>query len=371
MIDELLQQPGWADNWVGYWQDVLAENPNIVNPTLNNTGPFRWWIYEALLDNKPLDRFATELILMEGSTRYGGTAGFAVASENDAPLAAKAQNIGLAFLAFDMRCARCHDAPSHDFSQEDLFNLAAMLHRGEQTLPKTSTIPGDDKAHASLMVKVSLKPGQKIAPNGRSRTNCRGDLPQDLLKTANDPREELAAANHVAAESAVCQGDGQSAFGSGILAAASSSRSMIGKRPSRRIPNCSIGWPASWSTHDYDAKHIARLIFNSQAYQRAPTSDTRKARLFAAPLRRRMTAEQVLDSLLAAAGKEAHTEEMNVDVDSSRLETSSINLGLPTRAWQFTTMGNERDRPSLSLPAARRPSRCSKLLAGGLRGKTR
>ena len=164
MIDELLKQPGWADNWVGYWQDALAENPNIVNPTLNNTGPFRWWIYEALLDNKPLDRFATELILMEGSTRYGGTAGFAVASENDAPLAAKAQNIGLAFLAFDMRCARCHDAPSHDFSQEDLFNLAAMLHRGEQTLPKTSTIPGDDKAHASLMVKVTLKPGQKIAP---------------------------------------------------------------------------------------------------------------------------------------------------------------------------------------------------------------
>jgi hypothetical protein len=65
-----------------------------------------------------------------------------------------------------------------------------------------------------------------------------------------------------------------------------------------------------------------------------------------------MTAEQVLDSLLVAAGKEAHTEEMNVDIDSSRLETSSINLGLPTRAWRFTTMGNERDRPSLSLPAA-------------------
>ena len=76
LIDELLANRGWADNWVGYWQDVLAENPNIVNPTLNNTGPFRWWIYESLLDNKPLDRFATELILMEGSTRYGGTAGF-------------------------------------------------------------------------------------------------------------------------------------------------------------------------------------------------------------------------------------------------------------------------------------------------------
>jgi hypothetical protein len=65
-----------------------------------------------------------------------------------------------------------------------------------------------------------------------------------------------------------------------------------------------------------------------------------------------MTAEQLLDSLLAAAGKEAHVEEMNVDVDGSRLENSSINLGRPARGWQFTTMGNERDRPSLSLPFA-------------------
>ena len=24
---------------MGYWLDVLAENPNLINPTLNNTGP--------------------------------------------------------------------------------------------------------------------------------------------------------------------------------------------------------------------------------------------------------------------------------------------------------------------------------------------
>ena len=47
-----------------------------------------------------------------------------------------------------------------------------------------------------------------------------------------------------------------------------------------------------------------------------------------------------------------HVEEMSVDVDGSRLDSSSISLGLPRRAWQFTSMSNERDRPSLSLPAA-------------------
>jgi hypothetical protein len=40
-IDKFLADPGWADQNVSYWQDVLAENPGIVKPTLNNTGPFR------------------------------------------------------------------------------------------------------------------------------------------------------------------------------------------------------------------------------------------------------------------------------------------------------------------------------------------
>src|SRR4030095_1289291 len=48
-IDRLLADSRWADRWTPYWQDVLAENPNMLKGTLNNTGPFRWWIYEALL----------------------------------------------------------------------------------------------------------------------------------------------------------------------------------------------------------------------------------------------------------------------------------------------------------------------------------
>ena len=351
LIDRLLAHPGWADNWVGYWQDLLAENPNILKPTLNNTGPFRWWIYESLLDNKPLDRFATELILMEGSSRYGGPAGFAIASENDAPLAAKAQNLGLAFLAFDMRCARCHDAPAHQFTQENLFNLAAMLHRGEQTLPKTSTIPGDDASHASLLVSVSLKPGQKIAPKWPFADDLGGTPPKDLLLDPADEREELALRitspqNPRFARVAVNR-LWQRYFGRGIVEPIDDWETAEASHPEL------LDWLSrELISHDYDLKHVVRLITNSRAYQRAATSDQDKVKLFAAPLRRRMSAEQVFDSLLATAGKEAHVEELTFDVDGSMQETAALHLGLPRRAWQFTSLSNERDRPSLSLPYA-------------------
>ncbi len=67
---------------------------------------------------------------------------------------------------------------------------------------------------------------------------------------------------------------------------------------------------------------------------------------------RRLTAEQLIDSLFVAAGKRLNVEEMNIDTDGNRSLTSSITLGHARRAWQFTSMSNERDRPSLSLPAA-------------------
>lgn len=349
LIDSLLEQPGWADNWVGYWQDVLAENPNIINPTLNNTGPFRGWIYESLLDNKPLDRFATELALMEGSLRYGGPAGFAMASENDAPMAAKAHILGRAFLAMEMQCARCHDAPFHPFKQEDLFNMAAMLSRGPLKLPKTSTVPVDPAGKKSLIITISLKPGQEIVPRWPIEDYFQGELPRELMENPSDAREEFAlrmtSPQNTRFARVMVNRLWQKYFGRGLFEPVDD---WTGSAPDH--DDLLDFLARELISHNYDQKHIARLIFQSHTYQREPTSDIASAKLCAAPLRRRMTAEQILDSLYTAAGKGFHTEDLNIDVEGSRLETSSINLGAARRAWQFTSLSNERDRPSLSLP---------------------
>jgi hypothetical protein len=101
----------------------------------------------------------------------------------------------------------------------------------------------------------------------------------------------------------------------------------------------------------YDLRQIERLILNSQAYQRAVDPNLKEPdALYAAPARRRLGAEQIVDSLFAAVGKDLGVGEISLDVDGGRDVKNSISLGVPKRAWEFASTSNERDRPSLALP---------------------
>lgn len=351
-IERLLKHAGWADNWVGYWQDVLAENPNIINPTLNNTGPFRWWIYESFLDNKPIDRFATELMMMEGSRRHGGPAGFAVASQNDAPMAEKAHIIGQAFLGLEMKCARCHDAPYHDFLQEDLFATAAMLKRGPQVVPETSSA-GDPGEVDSLFIEVTLAAGSKVKPKWAFDELLAEDaLPTKWLRDKNDTRERLAllvtAPQNERFAQVIVNRLWARYLGRGLVDPVDDWQDAV---PSH--PELLKYLARELVLSGYDLKHVARLIFQSDAYQRRPyTEKPGPIFHYAGPLRRRLGAEQLVDSLFVGCGKPFDAGQMNIDIDGSRGENASLNLGYPRRAWMFASLSNERGRISLSLPFA-------------------
>ncbi len=351
-IDRLLADSRWADHWTSYWQDVLAENPGIVKPELNNTGPFRCWIHESLTDNKPFDRFVTELVMMEGSATYGGPAGFAIATQNDAPMAEKSHVLAKAFLAIDLKCARCHDAPYHPFKQRDTFSLAALLDRKPQSLPKTSTVPVS-KEDRKPLISISLKPGDKIEPAWPFAGLLAAELPEGMLRDSDDPRELFAAR------------------------ITSPTNDRFAQVIVNRVWTRYIGWglagsPDDWHgqeirnaklldyfardfvAHGYDLKHLARAILQSRLYQSQVVAvvDDQRPGAPLGPARRRMTAEQVVDSLFAAVSKSVGAEELTFDPAGRSPADNFRNLGMPERGWQFASLSNERDRPALSLPAA-------------------
>jgi hypothetical protein len=351
-IERLLADPRWADHWMGYWLDVLAENPNLINPTLNNTGPFRWWIYESLVDNKPLDLFVTELLSLEGSERFGGPAGFGVATGNDVPMAAKGIIVGSAFLGVEMKCARCHDAPTHAATQEELFSLAAMLAAEPLKVPATSSVAMEHLTVGGRtpLIEVTLAPGEVVEPAWPFADLCDEETARRIARNPDRPRDLLAALITAPQNERFAQ----------VMA------NRIWQRYMGRGLVAEVGdWEKAPPTHPallrwlgrelvrsgYDTKALARLILNSHAYQRA--SDPTLAEpdpLFVSPAPRLLAAEQLVDSLFAATGKPFEVEPVNLDLDSVRTIDNALDLGRARRAWMLGSTSNERDRPSLMLP---------------------
>lgn len=361
LIDRLLDDQRLADHWVSYWQDVLAENPNILKPSINNTGPFRFFLRDAIADHWPIDRMVSELVMLRGSEREGGAAGFGMAADNDAPLATRGLVLASAFLGIDLQCARCHDSPYHETTQQDLFALSAMMARKPVTVPKTSTVsPGffdSDKGRQSL-IKVTLQPGVPVEPKWPFASATRAqdnESIESLMRTPSDSRERLAtlitAPSNERFAAVIVNRIWKRLIGAGLVEPAGDWEAKKASHPEL------LTWLArQFVASGYDDRHLIRLILNSDLYQRQATGQNLTAiaadRFFAAPDRRRLTAEQIVDSLFHASGHPLKVDEITFDADGMHAPTTMISLGVPKRAWEFATLSNERDRPSLALPRA-------------------
>lgn len=348
-VDRLLEDPRNADHWVSYWQDALAENPRLIKPVLNNSGPFRYWLHEALLDNKPMDRFVADLVTFQGSIHGGGAGGFSRAAENDVPMAAKAHVIGTAFLGVEMKCARCHDSPYHSTKQEDLFSLAAMLAGKPITLPTSSTVPPEffqREGKSDSVVKVTLQPGTAVAPEWPFPDLIKRDLSGEKLDLA----WEIVRPENERFAQVIVNRVWKRYFGEGFVEPVND---WEGNQPSH--PDLLAFLGREFVASGYDMRQLSRLILNTEAFRREARfarTATPDERFFEAPLRQKFSAEQLVDSLLAASGVPNYSEELTFDIQGVYPPQNFLNLGFPDRAWEMISTSSDRDRPSLTLPKA-------------------
>jgi hypothetical protein len=400
LIDRLLDDDRWADHWMPLWQDLLAENPNILNPTLNNTGPFRRWLHDALLDDLPLDRMVTQLILQQGSVIAGGPAGFGMASQNDVPYATKGTIITAAFLGIDTKCARCHDSPAGFTKQQQLFEIGAMLAGKPLKVPQTSSVdPAKLRAGGRTpLIEVTLSPGTTVSPewpfamlSGTTSQPAAAHKPRDEHQhpadaaTTSLPPSNADVADQSAApppEASKQKADDKPAEPPVNMATRERLAELLTAPENERFAQVAANriwarfmgrgiveplddWEKGRPTHPdllrflgrdfvrsgYRVKQLARMILNSAAYQRAVDSAlTAPDPLYTAAEPRRLSAEQVVDSLIAATGKRVVLERVCLDLNGRREVANSIDLGMPGRAWMLASLSNERDRPSLALP---------------------
>lgn len=362
LIDRLLADDDrHADHQMAEWLDLLAENPTLINASLNSTGPFRWFLHDALRDGKSIDRLVTELLMMRGDAAYGGSAGFAQAAENDAPFAAKGHITASAFLGIEMQCARCHDSPYHSTTQRDLYALSAMLSRKTVTVPETSRVPAGffEKKGRESLIRVTLKPDEPVTPDwpfAAATGVSDGSAIDQLVEDPQDSRERFAALvtspDNRRFSRVIVNRVWKRLLGAGFVEPAHDWEGRDASHPEL------LDWLAGdFVSHGYDLKHLIRLITTSAAYQREPGTENLAAlaageRFFAAPARRRLSAEQVVDSLHTATGRAIDSEELTFVHDGRHPLDRRQTLEVPRRSWMFASLNNERDRPSLALPRA-------------------
>jgi hypothetical protein len=228
-----------------------------------------------------------------------------------------------------------------------------MLERDAIEVPATSSVPMDrlhENTGRKPLIEVTLQPGSKVEPAWPFARFCDEETAAALAETADDPRDRLAALVTAPQNNRFAQVMAnrvwQRLMGRGIVASVGDWEKG---EPSH--PNLLRWLGHRFVESGYDIKALARLVLNSHAYQRAVDPAAKKTSpLYIAPAPRRLSAEQIVDSLFSAAGKPFKLEEVSLDLDGVRGQHNSITLGKPRRAWMLASTSNERDRPSLSLP---------------------
>lgn len=286
LIDSLLERPEYAQFWALKWGDLLRLQKEEVSET--GVHKFHNWLVDAVQTNMPLDQFARELLTAQGSTYDHPAANFYRAC--DEPIKA-AETTAQLFLGSRIQCAKCHNHPFENWTQDNFYGLTAFFNR------------------------VSRKPGRRleeeiiyVARNGevqQPRTGQtmkpwlpgKGDIDDatiqdrravfaDWLTQPENPIFARVAVNRIWAE----------AMGQGIVDPVDDFRQS--NPPA--IPALLDKLAEDFVAHNYDQKHILRTILNSRIYQldsQATDLNRDDTRFFSHAKMRMLSAEQLLDAI--------------------------------------------------------------------------
>jgi Protein of unknown function (DUF1553)/Protein of unknown function (DUF1549)/Planctomycete cytochrome C len=340
VVDRLLASPQYGERWGRHWLDLVryadTAGENSDHP-LPHAWRYRNWVVAAFNRDMPYDEFvrqqiagdlmAKDLPAGEAADRTVATGYLAVSRrfgneiDKDVHLTIEdaIDTTGKAFLGLTIACARCHNHKYDPISAEDYYALYGILASTRLPYPgcEPTPLPRDLVTLPSGETAYAVAEGK----SGDAKMHLRGD-PEKL--GANVPRRWLEVLGGQKIPS-----DG----GSGRLALAGwltspdnpltarvivnriwaghfdrglvSTPSDFGSRGSPPSHPELLDWLASeFMASGWRIKPMHRLMMLSDAYRRGggPAADTDPDNASLARFgRRRLTAEEVRDSLLVAA----------------------------------------------------------------------
>jgi len=126
VVDELLNNSQYGQNWARYWRDVilsrrLEDRAQLVANALVSD------LTERLNNNESWDKIATEFITATGDVRENGTT--AIQAAQDARTEETTAEMSRIFLGIQIQCCQCHNHPYDHWKREQFHEFAAFFPR--------------------------------------------------------------------------------------------------------------------------------------------------------------------------------------------------------------------------------------------------
>ena len=143
----LTHDTAYAEHWLTFWNDLLRNDYSGTGFITGGRKQITKWLYRALVENRPYDQFARELIAYTPDSE-GFAAGIKWRGDVSAGATTEiqfAQSVGQSFLGINLKCASCHDSFIDRWKLEEAYGLAAIyatgkleLHRCDKPVGKTA-----------------------------------------------------------------------------------------------------------------------------------------------------------------------------------------------------------------------------------------
>jgi hypothetical protein len=314
LIDSLLEREEFADYWAMKWGDILrikAEFP--VNLWPNAAQAYHRWVRASIIENKPYDKFARELLTASGSNFRVGPVNFYRAIQNRTPEGI-ARTVALTFMGARAESwptnrlagmtaffSQIGYKPTGEWKEEHVFwdPLASGNAPGNSAAGRAAIAamvdPSNSVAQVSLAARTNTAPVEAIFPDGKrvklSLDRDPREVFADWLITPKNPWFTRSIVNRVWAW----------LLGRGIIHEPDDIRDD--NPPSN--PALLAYLEKEMVAGHYDLKSLCRLILNSQTYQLSsiPRFKTPEAEAnFAGYPLRRLDAEVLIDAINKVSG---------------------------------------------------------------------
>ncbi len=365
LIDQLLASPGYQQNYFNFWADVLRLKSTTIGggQSLPAGLAYADWLKQSLAANKPYDVMVKELITAEGKTYDNGAVGFYIRDYN-----MQLDNMAVTtqvFLGTQMVCAQCHDHPFDKWSMMDYYQMAAHTYgvtgsnglvgrtlsdaayskKSKKGKNASAAVAAERKEMGKAMTEIlrplryntvvrtsralklphdyqydNAKPFDVVqpvipaafAPDGK--VTVEGQSPVDAyaqwMTSKENPRFTLVIANRL----------WKKVMGQGVI------------EPVDELTDSTVPTNPALMTYleklmkelNYDMKGFLRVVMNTESYQRA--SYTKELTLgepfyFPGPLMRRMSAEQIWDSMVVLYKPQADRVSLEAELERENLLT--------------------------------------------------